>query len=61
MINTGIQTQLTLFSIVLLMILLFSIRKQNARKPVMNRLYRTILWTTVAILAMDATSILLMG
>lgn len=61
MINTGIQTQLTLFSIVLLMILLFSIRKQNARKPVMNRLYRTILWTTVAILAMDATSTFVNG
>ena len=61
MINAGIQAQLSLFSITLLIVLLFSIRKQNARKPVMNKLYIAILWTTVGILVADAGSIFIDG
>ncbi|MBN2268503.1 MAG: GGDEF domain-containing protein [Acholeplasmataceae bacterium] len=61
MINIGIQTQLSFFSIVLLLILLFSIRKQNIRKSVMNKLYRFILWTTVGILLMDITFVFANG
>lgn len=61
MINAGIQTQLSLFSMTLLIVLLFSIRKQNARKPVMNKLYIAILWTTVGILVADAGSIFIDG
>lgn len=61
MINAGIQVQLSVFSIVFLIVLLFSIRKQNARKPIMNKLYITMLLTTIGILVADAGSILIDG
>ena len=61
MLNEGIQTQLSLFSVVLLIVLLFSIKKQNARKPVMNKLYIAILWTTIGIMVADAGSIFIDG
>lgn len=59
--TTAVQNQLTLFSIVLLIGLLFSVRIQNARKPVMNKLYILILWTTVGVLSFDALSVFIDG